>query len=254
MMDLIPHRVRPAPPAGMGLLGRTFLLSAAAHVAVLGTLALTHGGGGGPPPRPATLLATVEENLPPEEPLPPMETTPPVEGPPPATTEILLEEFPVEPDPRLLPPRRDGTDDFPVIGIPGIGEGSRARSRKPGSGDGNGSGEGGPAPVPDDVPGVRPAPRPAVVVSVARLVPGKCPAPPYPERERQRGVEGSLRLRVTVAADGSVAEVEVAESSGSEALDRSAVETVRGWTFIPCTEDGVPMASVVLQPFSFHLR
>jgi protein TonB len=57
-----------------------------------------------------------------------------------------------------------------------------------------------------------------------------------------------------VRADGSVAEVSVAQSSGFAQLDDSALKTVReSWHFIPARLDGVPVESWVEVPIRFVL-
>ncbi len=63
-----------------------------------------------------------------------------------------------------------------------------------------------------------------------------------------------MTLRVMVRADGTVARVELAESSGHDVLDDSAVETVRTkWRFEPARRDGVAFESWVLVPIRFTL-
>jgi protein TonB len=62
--------------------------------------------------------------------------------------------------------------------------------------------------------------------------------PPYPAAARRMGDQGEVRLDVHVGADGSVLDVRLRVSSGSTALDRSAIETVRRWKFRPATLDG----------------
>ncbi len=49
----------------------------------------------------------------------------------------------------------------------------------------------------------------------------------YPERARQRNLEGSLVLSVDVLADGSIEHVRVMRSSGYDLLDEAAVRIVR---------------------------
>ena len=58
------------------------------------------------------------------------------------------------------------------------------------------------------------------------------PAPTYPRIAVRRGQEGTVLLNVSLNADGSPAEVRVAESSGFALLDREAQDTVlRKWRF-----------------------
>jgi protein TonB len=77
--------------------------------------------------------------------------------------------------------------------------------------------------------------------------------PTYPATLRAKGAEGEVRVRVRVGAEGAVAGVEVAVSSGSEALDEAALEAARAWLFDPATEDGRPVAATVFRWVRFHL-
>ncbi|RPH46639.1 MAG: energy transducer TonB [Burkholderiales bacterium] len=56
------------------------------------------------------------------------------------------------------------------------------------------------------------------------------------------GEQGEVRLDVHVGADGAVIDVQVRASSGSPALDRAAIDTVRRWRFRPATVDGQAVA------------
>lgn len=49
----------------------------------------------------------------------------------------------------------------------------------------------------------------------------------YPDEARRKGIYGSLRLRVILRNDGSIAEIEVTESSGQPILDQAAQRIVR---------------------------
>lgn len=82
------------------------------------------------------------------------------------------------------------------------------------------------------------------------------PKPPYPMVARHFGAQGVVLLRVQVREDGSVADVEMAQSSGFSFLDESATRTVReSWQFLPARiEDGTPIASWVEVPIRFVLE
>ena len=80
------------------------------------------------------------------------------------------------------------------------------------------------------------------------------PKPPYPEIARRRGYEGTVRLEVEVSASGGVEQVRVQKSSGYETLDRSALETVKEWRFIPARFGGMPVKSTVIVPVTFKLK
>ncbi len=67
-------------------------------------------------------------------------------------------------------------------------------------------------------------------------------APAYPSSARRMGEQGRVKLDVHVGLDGAVIDVQVRESSGSAALDRSATEAVRKWRFRPAMVDGQPIA------------
>jgi protein TonB len=62
---------------------------------------------------------------------------------------------------------------------------------------------------------------------------------------------GVVMLRVTVAPDGSAAEVVLALSSGYSLLDTAALDAVRGWRFAPGRKAGVAVASNVHVPVRF---
>lgn len=81
-----------------------------------------------------------------------------------------------------------------------------------------------------------------------------CPKPPYPRMARMRGQEGRVTLRVQVAADGRVAEVQVDQGSGHSLLDRAAVRTVAGWRLEPARQGGRPVATVEIITIRFDLR
>jgi len=80
------------------------------------------------------------------------------------------------------------------------------------------------------------------------------PPPAYPAVARRRGLQGTVTVRVLVGADGSVESADVADSSGSDALDDAALETVRSrWRFVPARHDGLAVESWVLVPIRFAL-
>ena len=57
------------------------------------------------------------------------------------------------------------------------------------------------------------------------------PKPKYPTVARRRGVEGSVIFELSVANDGHVIRALLIQSSGSSALDRSALKTIKTWQF-----------------------
>jgi len=60
----------------------------------------------------------------------------------------------------------------------------------------------------------------------------------YPFFARVFGREGTTELAFTVSADGTVRDVKVAKSSGSDGLDDAAVHCVSRWHYRPAVKDG----------------
>ncbi|MCL1633548.1 energy transducer TonB [Luteimonas sp. SX5] len=77
--------------------------------------------------------------------------------------------------------------------------------------------------------------------------------PDYPRDAQRRGQSGRVLLRVDVAADGSVANVDFVQRSGTPELDRAAMNAVRKWRFNPARRDGKAVASSVNVPIDFVL-
>ncbi|PTL36099.1 hypothetical protein CLG94_05380 [Candidatus Methylomirabilis limnetica] len=80
------------------------------------------------------------------------------------------------------------------------------------------------------------------------------PLPRYPPLAREKGYEGTVYLRVLVRADGRVGQLTIDRSSGYEILDREAVDSVKGWAFLPAKKGGKPVESWVLLPVKFALN
>lgn len=79
-------------------------------------------------------------------------------------------------------------------------------------------------------------------------------APRYPKLARKRGQEGTVWLDVWLDEQGQQARLEVAQSSGLDMLDQSALKAVSKWRFKPLKQNGVAMASRVRIPVEFSLR
>lgn len=80
------------------------------------------------------------------------------------------------------------------------------------------------------------------------------PKPPYPLAARRQGIEGRVLLAAHVRADGACAEVRLKQSSGHGLLDRSALDTVRRWRFLPARRGNAAVDSWVDIPISFRLE
>lgn len=126
-----------------------------------------------------------------------------------------------------------------------------------------------PKPLPEPVAEVLPPPAPVAVEAPksASSTPSPPPPPPrpadylanpkpsYPSLSRRLGEEGTVRLNILVNPDGSVAQLELAKSSGYPRLDRSAIDTVQSsWKFEPARQGGMPVAAWVIVPIQFTLR
>lgn len=211
---------------------------------------------------------------------------PPPEPPP----EVLPEEPPVTPppvetpqvQPRRTAPRTPRADVPPpstplptvdptptagggaVVNLPGIAPAARgvaAGTGKPttgrlgrgGKGGGRGTGDGG-----GDGPGTAPV----VAASISSI---KTPAVPkegfdyfdaatsYPAEARRLGIEGKLRVRLTVDVAGKVVAVKLLGSLG-HGLDELALSRARAIRFTPALDPvNKPVASTVVWTFTFTL-
>lgn len=80
------------------------------------------------------------------------------------------------------------------------------------------------------------------------------PSPIYPARSRRNNEQGVVMVHVLVDAAGRPSQVSLAASSGSQALDESALSAVRAAQFRPFVEGGVPHAISVNVPIKFVLQ
>ena len=202
-----------------------------------------------PPPRPVTPPRPIEPPRarvvePPPTPAPP--PVPPTPAPPapqvesPPLAAVAAEpSAPVDPSPR----RRPELGGAAVETAPGAGP---FRS--------------GPAtPAPSPAPPIPPAVTARVVpepppTQLARPTGGYQVKPSYPASARRLGIEGTTLLRVYVAADGQVADVQVDTSAGHPDLDRAAADAVRRWRFEPARRGTEPIGTWVRLPVQFVLR
>jgi TonB family protein len=79
------------------------------------------------------------------------------------------------------------------------------------------------------------------------------PKPPYPISSRENGEQGSVMLYACITDHGTVDRVDLAQSSGYPALDRSALNTVRHWSFRPAQESGKSIPMCYRLPIRFLL-
>jgi TonB family protein len=74
--------------------------------------------------------------------------------------------------------------------------------------------------------------------------------PVYPEAARVRGLEGTVRLRLAVARNGSVEDVQAL--SGDPVLADAAVVAVRQWRYRPTVLNGKPVPVLTVLTVVFH--
>ena len=67
------------------------------------------------------------------------------------------------------------------------------------------------------------------------------PAPQYPQDMADKGIEGYVRLKYTVTANGSTADI-VVMSSSHRGFERSAVKAAQKFKFKPHIEDSIAIA------------
>ncbi len=84
-----------------------------------------------------------------------------------------------------------------------------------------------------------------------------CPersAPSYPAQSKRLREQGEVTLRVLLDATGSVRDVAVVRSSGSQRLDAAGIATVRAWRCRPAMRDNQAVQSTATQTFEFVLN
>jgi TonB family protein len=76
--------------------------------------------------------------------------------------------------------------------------------------------------------------------------------PVYPDAAKQAGIEGTVRLKATIAKDGTVQDLKVL--SGDPALVNAAVEAVRQWRYQPTLLEGRPVSVITTVTVEFRLK
>lgn len=100
---------------------------------------------------------------------------------------------------------------------------------------------------------VAPAVTPAPDLVAARPDHDRCPSAGYPVALKERGIEGTVWLRVQVSQDGQPAEVAILRGSGWRLFDEAALQAARGCRFIPARRGDERLASWVEFPMRFAL-
>jgi protein TonB len=111
-----------------------------------------------------------------------------------------------------------------------------------------------PAIVPAAVPAPVPAPEPPLVSARFNADYLQNPKPVYPRISRRRGEQGKVVLRVFVSADGSPEKIELRAGSGFQQLDQAAREAVTRWRFVPAKRGEQAVSAWVVVPIVFSLN
>jgi len=103
--------------------------------------------------------------------------------------------------------------------------------------------------------GLRPGPvgpPPVLGSSQAHYI--RQPKPVYPAFSKRAGETGKVMLRVLVDVNGRPKEVKLEKSSGSDRLDKAAIDAARNALLSPHKENGKPREAYVLMPIVFELE
>lgn len=78
--------------------------------------------------------------------------------------------------------------------------------------------------------------------------------PDYPAELLARGIEGLVKIRVEVSANGKATRATIEKPSGHRQFDDAAVAAVRNWQFEPALRNGRPIASTIVVPVRFRIE
>jgi TonB family protein len=79
------------------------------------------------------------------------------------------------------------------------------------------------------------------------------PSPIYPQSAKRKGIQGKVLVNAEVKTDGTANKVEILRSSGSEDLDKAALDAVKEWQFIPARRGGNSVQASVTIPVEFKI-
>ncbi len=103
-----------------------------------------------------------------------------------------------------------------------------------------------------ELPVVKPEPKhDPVFTEVAQTF---APQPTIPDSLRSEALDKTVVVEITVGADGLPSDVKLGASTGSDDLDRIALETAHKWKFKPATRDGQPIESHVRLHIEFQVN
>ena len=97
-----------------------------------------------------------------------------------------------------------------------------------------------------------PAAQDSCIEALIKPKPIATPQPAYADRAREAGIQGKVRVELTVDDSGAVVSARVLESLGY-GLDEAAVEAAKSWRFEPATRCGKPTATTFVVGIRFTL-
>ena len=77
--------------------------------------------------------------------------------------------------------------------------------------------------------------------------------PQYPRNELIAGVEGWVKVKFTVEADGSVSSPKIMESKPPRVFDTAALRAIKNWKFKPKVVNGVAVTQNGTQVIEFKI-
>jgi protein TonB len=79
--------------------------------------------------------------------------------------------------------------------------------------------------------------------------------PDYPPGAKDRGIEGWVTFRFTVARDGSVNDVEIVDAQPPHVWDSATKRAVSSWKYQPAVKDGAPVEQAgMMATYRFELE
>lgn len=79
-------------------------------------------------------------------------------------------------------------------------------------------------------------------------------APAFPDKARQRGIQGFVKLNLFITTDGAVEKVKVLEAEPQGVFEESALAAAQSWQFAPAEYNGAPVNGWFKKTVSFRLN
>ncbi|MSQ55980.1 MAG: energy transducer TonB [Limnohabitans sp.] len=103
--------------------------------------------------------------------------------------------------------------------------------------------------------GAAPQEKPAPIELPTTLADYKNRAQPqYPRISKRLGEQGRVVVQVLIGVDGQAQQAQIAQSSGYDRLDQSALDAVLQWSYVPGQRGGVPEAMWFQIPIQFKME